>query len=229
MPLTTNRERIAAIAKGLGELVEEVVFVGGATTELYIDASTPVAEIRPTDDIDCIINIASRREYAELEERLRRQGFQNHQTVICRWMYQGIVVDVMPTEETILGFTNRWYRDGIVNAVPFAISDGIRIQILSLLYFAASKLEALFNRGMDDIRLSKDFEDLVFLLHYRPSLPEEVKENDDVKEYIRECFRKLLQLPELDEAIFCVLPAGENEVDYIEMVKEQMVTVEKGY
>ena len=221
----TNRERMAAVAKGLGELLGDVVFVGGATTELYIDVDITVAEVRPTDDIDCIVQIGSRREYAHLEERLRRQGFENAQRVICRWMYQGITVDVMPTDEDILGFSNRWYRDGILHGIPFTIDTDITIRILSLPYFIACKLEALFSRGMADLRLSKDFEDLVFLLHYRPTLPEEVKGTGGVSAYVQHSFHKLLNLPELEEAIFCVLPAGENESEYVEMVMTQMKAI----
>src|SRR4051812_1067118 len=32
---------------------------------------------------------------------------------ICRWDYDGLTVDVMPTDGKILGFNNRWYSDGL--------------------------------------------------------------------------------------------------------------------
>jgi len=57
---------IQIIAKGLGDLVDEVVFVGGAVAEFY--ATDPAAdEVRISDDIDCVIEIGSRKEYHELE------------------------------------------------------------------------------------------------------------------------------------------------------------------
>lgn len=79
MPANTNIKMIKTIVRGLGELAREVVFVGGAVTELYIEDRSQVSEIRQTDDVDCIIEIASRMHYAELEEQLRKQKFSNDQ------------------------------------------------------------------------------------------------------------------------------------------------------
>jgi len=62
----------------------------------------------------------------------------------------------MPTDEKILGFSNRWYSQGIVHSIPYEIEKNITIRILSIPYFIGCKLEALFNRGMGDLRLSKD-------------------------------------------------------------------------
>ena len=68
------------------------------------------------------------------------------------------IVDVMPISENILGFTNEWHATAMENAVPFTI-DAIRIRILNVPYFFATKLSALRSRGMRDLRTSKDFED----------------------------------------------------------------------
>jgi hypothetical protein len=54
-----NLEMLEVTAEGLQDLLEEVVFVGGATVALY--ATDPAApEARPTDDVDLVIEIASR-------------------------------------------------------------------------------------------------------------------------------------------------------------------------
>ena len=46
------------VAQGLKNLREEVVFVGGTTTAFYID--DPAApDARPTNDVDCIVELAS--------------------------------------------------------------------------------------------------------------------------------------------------------------------------
>lgn len=53
-----NREVIRKIAFALGEMNEQVVFVGGATIGLYIN--DPAAEdVRPTQDVDISFAIAS--------------------------------------------------------------------------------------------------------------------------------------------------------------------------
>ena len=147
MPGITNIEMIKTVVQGLDELVKEVVFVGGAVTELYIADRSQISEVRQTDDVDCIIELTSRKDYVKLEEQLRKQKFENDQKVICRWHYKGVTVDIMPTDERILGFSNRWYSEGIIYSIPYEIEKGMTIQILSIPYFIGCKLEALFNRG----------------------------------------------------------------------------------
>ena len=61
---------LQTVANGLGELKDEMVFVGGAVAELYAD-NPAASEIRPTIDVDCVIEISSRLEFARLEENLR--------------------------------------------------------------------------------------------------------------------------------------------------------------
>lgn len=102
-----NITRIKSVYHSLGELREKVVFVGGATVSLYVDSNTE--EIRPTDDIDIVVDIYTHQEYAALDEQLRKLGFVNDQTtpVICRYNIQGLIVDVMPTQSEALGFSNK--------------------------------------------------------------------------------------------------------------------------
>lgn len=124
---TPNLDMLAAVAKGLKGLKERVAFIGGATIDLYVESSAP--EGRATDDVDCVVELASRMKYYALEEELRGLGFQHpmvERAPICRWVYAGIPVDVMPTEGDVLGFKNRWYADGVVNARTAKLPDGRR-------------------------------------------------------------------------------------------------------
>jgi len=73
---------IKTVVLGLGKLADEVVFVGGAITELYIEDTSQISEIRQTNDVDCIIEITSRKNYANLEEQLRKRKFENDQKII---------------------------------------------------------------------------------------------------------------------------------------------------
>ena len=70
-----NITRIKAVHNALGDLKDQIVFVGGATVALYSDRAT--YEVRPTDDVDILVEIYTRKQYAELEEQLRLKGFQN--------------------------------------------------------------------------------------------------------------------------------------------------------
>ena len=107
-------EVIESVARGLREVRERVVFVGGAVICLYVD--DPAADdVRPTYDVDLSLRLASYGEWARLQERLAELGFHPAPDagVICRFRYQGLTVDVMPDDAAILGFTNPWYRPGL--------------------------------------------------------------------------------------------------------------------
>ena len=88
-----NITRIRAVRNALGDLKDDVVFVGGATVSLYTDRRTE--DVRPTDDIDVVIEILAYKDYAAIDERLRKLGFVNDQEsrVICRYKIHGIIVD----------------------------------------------------------------------------------------------------------------------------------------
>ena len=107
--MSTVLDMLETVARRLEELIDDVVFVGGATTSLLV-TDAAVIEIRPTIDIDLIVDITSLPKYAGLEKRLRRKGFTNVVELdapICRWRVEGILVDVMPSLPDILGFSNR--------------------------------------------------------------------------------------------------------------------------
>lgn len=198
----TNITRIRAVSNALGELRDNVVFVGGATVSLYADRLA--TEVRPTDDVDIIIELATRWHFAEIDERLRQAGFQldTTATFVGRYQLEGFVVDVMPLDEAILGFSNRWYKQGYRTAMDYAIDDGLPIKILTAPYFIATKLEAFQDRGEKDGRMSTDFEDIVFVLENRRSVWQEMKAADeDVRAFLTEQFRTLRANPDIREWI----------------------------
>lgn len=138
-----NTEMLQTVANGLGDLIDEVVFVGGAVAELYADDPAS-SDIRPTQDVDCTIELSSYREHTEFEDELRTKGFVNDTTQgapVCRWLFQGIKVDVMPAEANIMGFNNRWYRGGIGSKIPKILPDGTEIFVFSPEYYLAAKFE----------------------------------------------------------------------------------------
>lgn len=189
----TNLEMLMVTAKGLGPLKDEVVFVGGATIELYL--AHPVIKVRPTDDVDCVVEVLSLIEYQRVEERLRELGFTHHigpDVPVCRWQFQGILVDVMPVEGKILGFSNPWYSEGFRKAVPATLPDGRVIRIFDLPYFIASKLEAFKGRGKGDFAGSTDLEDIITVMDGVPDFKERVLQAaEDVRRYLQDSFAEL--------------------------------------
>lgn len=212
--MSKNIEMLAVVANGLGEMRNEVVFVGGSVAELY--ANDPAAsDIRATLDIDCVIEISSRMRYYELEERLRAKGFRNDTTQgapLCRWIYNHIIVDVMPIDDEILGFSNQWYKGGVENKVTKRLPDGSDIFIFPVPYYLGAKFEAMLSRGGNDLRTSHDFEDIIYILDNTTDIAEQISQADDsLKIYLSNQFKALLANINIEEAIECALPRGAEE------------------
>jgi predicted nucleotidyltransferase len=219
-----NNELIKMVALGLKDLIDDIVFVGGAFVNLY---STDIAsrKLRYTDDIDCVIESIHLSDFNKFEERIRKSGFKNdisEGAPICRYVYKGIKVDFLPTEGDILGFRNRWYPDGFKNAIPYKLQEEIKIKIFNSVYFLASKLDAFWDRGRADFRLSTDFEDIVFLLDSRDELINEIKDSElSVKKYILDKFRYLLEHSDLDEGIIAVVER-DTGMERINLIKNKI-------
>lgn len=201
----TNITRIKAVAGLLKALQQEVVFVGGATVSLYAGAAA--AESRPTDDVDVVIELASYRGYAELDGQLRKAGFLNdiESGVICRYRVDGIIVDIMPTEPEVIGFSNKWYPEGFKQAIAVQLGDQ-EVRIFSLPYFIASKLEAFKSRGKNDYRFSSDFEDIVYVLENNGDAENLLADMPaTVREYLKREFAILLNDKDLEEGLYAHL------------------------
>lgn len=220
-----NINMLQTVARGLGDLRDEMVFVGGAVAELYADDPAS-SDIRPTQDVDCTIELSSYREHTELENELRPKGFANDTSQgapICRWIYQDIKVDVMPADENILGFNNQWYPSGVGNKISKTLPDGSEIFVFSPEYYLAAKFEAHNDRGGTDLRQSHDFEDIVYILDNCTSIIENIRNSDEeVKCYLKDECKKLLDNNGLSEGIECALPIGSDS-DRVEII-ETMIT-----
>ena len=137
-----NIPRLMAMVHALGPLRERVVFVGGAMVNLYSTTPTGTPEPRITEDVDCLVEVAPRTTFYQLEDELRALGFVHvvASGVICRWNYQGLTIDVMPTDPTILDFGNPWYAAGFAQAQRYPLPDNTTIRVLSPVYFLCTKL-----------------------------------------------------------------------------------------
>ena len=227
---SNNIIRLEKVAKGLGPINEEVVYVGGSVAEFYVIDSAK-ADVRQTMDIDCVTHLKSYRELTGLEERLRSYGFQNDTTPgapICRWVYDNEIVDIMPDDAKVIGFTNRWYHEAIEHKQEMFLSNGVRIWIFSLPYYIATKIEAVNGRGGADWRWSHDFEDLVYIFNYNKDVAKVLANADGgLKEFFKEEFSKMLKRTNIREEIECKLPYGEEDrvSDIIDMIKKLSETL----
>ena len=142
-----NLARLAAAAARLQPLLGQIAFVGGCVTGLLL-TDPAAAPIRPTLDVDAIVAVGSYAEFTFLENRLRELGFHQSQAEgapICRWTSGDLILDLMPTDSSILGFSNRWYQPALKNAVELA-STHTKSSSLPRLIFSPRSWER-FARG----------------------------------------------------------------------------------
>lgn len=187
----------------LEELSEQVVFVGGITTCLYIDVDI-ADDIRPTTDVDCVIEIANKNEYDKFQKKLRAKGFVHDLRVgapLCRFIHGDLLVlDVMPNDEEILGFSNSWYKEGISNKEKFQLTKNDYIYIFPLALFLASKFEAFNGRGRNEPRMSWDLEDIVLVIDGKKNFGL-LALKGRLKEFLREMATSCLTDKTIQEAI----------------------------
>ena len=191
-----NRALFESVVRLLVPVLDELVFVGGCTTGLFI--TDPAAGgVRPTKDVDAIVDVTSYAEYTTLSERLRTLGLAEDTTPgapFCRWRHGQLIVVVMPTDATVLGFSNRWYPTAIETAQTFRIA-GHDVRVVTPPLFIATKLEAFHGRGDDDVVASHD-------LDGRPEIVGDVAAaSDDVRAYIGAEIRELLGNRDFTEAL----------------------------
>ena len=180
-------DMLMAVARVLNRLPQPVVYTGGATISLYLDALS-ARDMRPTDDVDCVVEVTSQREYYRLSATLRDLGLSEDTSPgapLCRWLCEGIKLDVMPVDPQVLGFGNRWYERGVADAIDFILPNGSEIKIFALAYLLASKIEAFGSRGRNQFYFSKDFEDIITLFNGCPHLIAEIAASEvEVRTFI---------------------------------------------
>ena len=217
------------VATGLGPLTKDVVFVGGAVAPLLI-TDLGSEGVRPTDDVDLIVDPADRGSYDRLGSRLRERQFKNDTSEgapICRYVYEGVPVDVMPADPRVLGFSNRWYRYALESSDWVDIGRGLSIRVVAPVAFVATKVEAFQSEtrvNSRDVLASHDLEDVVAVLDGRPTFEDELSRAPDaVRYYLAAAFAALADDDDFVGAIEGHLPPGptrtERAVALLELIR----------
>jgi hypothetical protein len=108
-------DRLIQAVDILGPLANDFIFIGGSAVPLLVtDEAAPDA--RPTKDVDVVVHVLTRSDYLDIEKRLQCVNFHLDimDGVICRFKNGDIVLDVMPSDENILKFGNKWYNHATV-------------------------------------------------------------------------------------------------------------------
>ncbi len=157
--------------------------------------------------------------------RLRELGFvvcTEEGAPVCAWQLGGLRVDVMPTNEKVLGFSNRWYEEVLQTADLISI-DGIVLRVVSPACFIATKLVAFESRGEGDYYASQDLEDIVVLINGRPEVIDDLKAaSTNVRVFVCKRVRDMLSSRDFLNA----LPGHvEAERDLVVLERLQRISV----
>ncbi len=152
-----------------------------------------------TYDVDLLVQVASIADYHHTEKRLAAKGFKrdlSQDAPICRWVFNALEVDLMPSDPKILGFSNRWYPHAIETATRLPLPSGRHINLISATAFVATKFEAFNDRGKRDMLGSHDLEDILNIVEGRSTIEKEIEaERAAVRSYLSGAFAALSAQP----------------------------------
>jgi len=224
-PADPNLVKVELIAQALGPLKDELVFVGGCAAGLLI-TDPAAAPVRLTYDIDLVAEVAALQGYHRMEKRFSQLGFVrdlSNDAPICRWRYRDLVVDLMPSDERILGFANRWYPLAMKTSMTFTLPPGTAIRLVAAPVFIATKFEAFADRGREDVLESHDLEDIINVIDGRPQLTAEIERMEsELRQYLASRCESLLALPHFLNTLPGMLAADETSPDRAAVVAARL-------
>ena len=225
IPADPNLPLLESVARALGPLCERFVFVGGCATGLLVTDPT-AAPVRTTRDVDVVVEVVSLSGYHALERDLAKAGFmqdRSREAPVCRWIVANCMLDVMPTDERVLGFGNRWYTAAVQTAESLRLPSGRSIRLIAPPVFLATKLEAFRGRGGGDFLASHDLEDITAVIDGRPQLVDEVRATEpELRAYLADEIGSLLQNDAYRDAVRGHLPGDDISQARVPTIRERL-------
>ncbi len=200
-----NIENVERIATALGALRDQVILVGGCACGLLLsDTAAPPARV--TYDVDLVAQVIGLNGYHQLKKQFSKLGFKRDSmspdAPICRWLLGAVEVDLMPSDPTILGFSNPWYPLAIQTAQLHTLPNGISLRVIAAPAFMATKFAAFAGRGRGDFMASHDLEDIINLVDGRVELADEIAQSAiELRTYLVEQCKALLSTPAFLDAL----------------------------
>ena len=223
-----NRDVLVRLARRLGPLADELVFVGGRVADLLV--TDPVGlRVRPTDDTDCVCEAATRVAYHRLGERLRTCGFVEDTTPgapICRWRAADELLDVMPVEGAVLGFGNAWFPHAIRLNSRVELEPDVSIRVAAAPVFLATKWEAHNDRGGDAWYGDADIEDVVRVVAGRPGIEGDIIATErDIRAFVAAEARRFLASGVTEDVIAGSLPDARDVPGLLDRVRRRFEAI----
>ncbi len=198
-----NIGALRAVAAVLDKTRLVYAFTGGSIVNLLLD-DPEFSPVRPTDDVDVIIEAVASSRYSDVEEMLRGYGF-NHDVSVgaprCRWILGKFTVDIMPTQGDQLGLNTTWFKEVLACSIVKEYAH-TSFRIVSPIGFLVTKYIAFIDRGNEDYYASHDIEDFVTIIDGRKNIVAEVNAAPvDLKRYLVTAISHLCSEPKFIEAL----------------------------
>lgn len=143
----------------------------------------------------------------------------------CRMRLNDLIVDFMPDDEKILGYSNRWYGQALAEAKDYELQDKLIIRLVTPAFFIATKLEAYKGRGNNAPLQSRDIEDILNVFDGRAELVEEINQAPlNLRIYISKELSQLLGHPDFE---YAVQSTAHGQRDREELIFNQLEAVIK--
>lgn len=220
MPFSVNIERLERVSSALGNLADEMLFTGGSSVELYLERPAKT-QIRPTKDVDCITKVITRTDFDTLEKRLRALGFTDAGLTAekgpqCRFTFEDILIDFIPLDEKVFGFSNRWFPEAFLSPLQSSLPSGRVIKLPSLPCFLAIKLETMLARGGEDLRDSWDLEDIIVVLDSLLEPSNALQQaTQKVRDFVQQTLSTQLKDPYFAESVESCSPSGFEQAQRV--------------
>ena len=223
---------LEAAALEFGDLLGQVVFLGGATIGLWITDPTARAP-RVTYDVDVVAEVVTPGAYEAFQADLRKHGFREdtESGVISRWRAGdgNLIVDVVPAEPRLAGFGGVWLARAAAAAIERELPSGRVIRVVPPVYLVATKLEAFADRGGGDVLASKDFEDITLLVDGRAELVAEAADaSDELSSFVRDGFQLLMRLRDFEYGVEGALLGADASARAVQVTIPRFQEIAKG-
>jgi hypothetical protein len=218
-------DNLLEVARRLRPLEIDFAFLGGCVVPFLLD-DPDLMPMRPTNDVDVVLLLIRQSKMAEIEERVRRQGFVHADYAgapICRWRLGEITVDIMPDRDAeFMGLNTRWFSEALRSARSFQVPGG-DVPVISAPTFVATKLSAYADRGRGDV-YHRDIEDVITVIDGRASFLEEMAASETLlKSYVGEEIRRYLADPHFADAIAGHLPGDSASQARLPGLKSRLI------
>lgn len=226
---TPSVQRLKRVALALGDIAEQVVFIGGAIAPL-LQLDPPFTEARPTKDIDGVVASTKYADLERMSDALLGRGFtqSSHDSAhIHRWRSpDGDALDLVPAGSHLGGSGQDWDRLALQHFLVVDLGDGVQVRHADAPAFLALKWAAFADRGSSDPFGSHDLEDILALTASRVDLVGEVEHaSDELRQFVATSTGRFLQLNHRDDLLAGHLNNAQDPRATMRVVQERLVAI----